>query len=121
VPVECLSAGRPVIGIDAGGLRESVVGWRPWLGSNLVPTEHTGVFVPKDRCGDLSALVEAVRTFTTVEGNFDIATLKSRARLFSYERFFQAWASFLEEVGLQSTPQGTHGERVTAGGTRHEG
>jgi glycosyltransferase involved in cell wall biosynthesis len=37
VPVECLSAGRPVIGIDAGGLRESVVGFRPWQGSNLVP------------------------------------------------------------------------------------
>jgi hypothetical protein len=30
VAQKCLSAGRPVIGIDVGGLRESVVGWRPW-------------------------------------------------------------------------------------------
>lgn len=105
VPVECLSAGRPVIGIDAGGLRESVVGFRPWQGSNLVPTEHTGIFVPKDKCGDVTALVEAVRTFSDVEQRFDPATLKSRARQFSYPNFFKAWTSFLEEVGLRKAPR----------------
>ena len=120
VPVECLSAGRPVIGIDAGGLRESVVGWRPWLGSNLVPTEHTGVFVPKERCGDVSALVETVRTFCKVEGSFSAGTLKNRARRFSYDHFFAAWASFLEEVGLRKTTQPTGVEQATAVGAKHE-
>lgn len=120
VPVECLSAGRPVIGIDAGGLRESVVGWRPWLGSNLVPTEHTGVFVPKDRCGDISALVEAVRTFSEVEGNFNVGTLKNRARRFSYDHFFNAWTSFLEEVGLRRAHRPQGNERATAVGAKHE-
>jgi glycosyltransferase involved in cell wall biosynthesis len=120
VPVECLSAGRPVIGIDAGGLRESVVGWRPWLGSNLVPTEHTGVFVPKDRCGDPYALVEAVQTFSVVEGNFNAATLKNRARRFSYDQFFKAWTSFLGEVGLRRPPRPQGVERVTAVGAKHE-
>jgi len=120
VPVECLSAGRPVIGIDAGGLRESVVGWRPWLGSNLVPTEHTGVFVPKDRCGDVSALVEAVRTFMEVEGTFLTATLKSRALRFSYPHFFKAWTSFLEEVGLRRVPQPQVSERVSVVGATNE-
>lgn len=120
VPVECLSAGRPVIGIDAGGLRESVVGWRPWLGSNLVPTEHTGVFVPKDRCGDISALVAAVRTFSEVEGNFNVGTLKNRARRFSYDHFFNAWTSFLEEVGLRRAPRPQGNERATAVGAKHE-
>ncbi len=119
VPVECLSAGRPVIGIDAGGLRESVVGWRPWLGSNLVPTEHTGVFVPKERCGDVSALVETVRTFCKVEGSFSAGTLKNRACRFSYDHFFAAWASFLEEVGLRKTTQPTGVERATAVGAKH--
>ena len=119
VPVECLSAGRPVIGIDAGGLRESVVGWRPWLGSNLVPTEHTGVFVPKERCGDVSALVETVRTFGQVEGSFSVATLKNRARQFSYDHFFQAWTSFLEEVGLRNAAQPAGSERATAIGAKY--
>ena len=114
VPVECLSAGRPVIGIDAGGLRESVVGFRPWQGSNLVPAEHTGIFVPKDKCGDVTALVEAVRAFGDVEQRFDPATLKSRARQFSYATFFKAWASFLEEVGLRKAPRQSNVERVAA-------
>lgn len=120
VPVECLSAGRPVIGIDAGGLRESVVGWRPWLGSNLVPTEHTGVFLPKDRCGDPDALVEAVQTFSIVEGNFNAATLKNRARRFSYDHFFKAWSAFLGEVGLRRPPRPQGVERVSAVGAKHE-
>jgi glycosyltransferase involved in cell wall biosynthesis len=120
VPVECLSAGRPVIGIDAGGLRESVVGWRPWLGSKLVPAEHTGVFVPKDRCGDVSALVDVVRTFRGVEGQFCVATLKNRALRFSYPNFFHAWASFLDEIGLRNSPAHGGGERVAAGGSKHE-
>jgi len=115
VPVECLSAGRPVIGIDAGGLRESVVGFRPLQGSNLVPAEHTGIFVPKDKCGDVTALVEAVRTFSDVEQRFDPATLKSRARQFSYPNFFKAWTSFLEGVGLRKAPrQQPNVERVAA-------
>lgn len=114
VPVECLSAGRPVIGIDAGGLRESVVGFRPWQGSNLVPAEHTGIFVPKDKCGDVTALVEAVRAFGDVEQRFDPATLKSRARQFSYANFFKAWTSFLEEVGLRKAPRQSNVERVAA-------
>ncbi len=100
VPVECLSVGRPVIGIDAGGLRESVVGWRPWQRSNLVPSEHTGVFIRKDRCGDPLAIVEAVTAFLQVEGEFNAETLTARARRFRYSNFFKAWTSFLEEVGL---------------------
>jgi glycosyltransferase involved in cell wall biosynthesis len=120
VPVECLSAGRPVIGIDAGGLRESVVGWRPWLGSSLVPAEHTGVFVPKDRCGDVSGLVEAVQAFREVEERFSVATLKNRARRFSYNNFFGAWSAFLREVGLEKAPLLSGAERATAVGAENE-
>lgn len=121
VPVECLSAGRPVVGIDAGGLRESVVGWRPWLGSNLVPTEHTGVFVPKGFCGDVSALVAAVRTFREVEGDFLVTTLKSRALRFSYPNFFRAWASFVDGAGLMRNPRREGVEQGTAVGAKNEG
>jgi glycosyltransferase involved in cell wall biosynthesis len=107
VPVECLAAGRPVIGIDAGGLRESVVGYRPWQDSNLVPSEHSGVFIPKDRCGDASALVEAVRAFFEVEGMFNAEVLKARAEGFSYPHFFAAWSDFMNQLGLSAPPANT--------------
>ena len=119
VPVECLSSGKPVIGIDAGGLRESVVGWRPWQHSNLVPSEHTGVFIAKDRCGDPSAIVEAVTAFCAVEGDFSTETLKARARRFSYSNFFKAWASFLEEAGVsERLSEGSLSPRNAVGGVK---
>lgn len=99
VPVECLSCGKPVIGVDAGGLRESVVGWRHWQDKSLVPSQHTGVFVPKERCGDPDAIVEAVRAFFDVEGEFRVETLKARAREFSHARFFEEWGVFLRHAG----------------------
>ena len=114
VPVECLSSGKPVIGIDAGGLRESVVGWRPWRDKNLVPMEHTGVFVPKERCGDPEAIVDAVRAFCDVENVFNANTLKARARQFGYARFFQEWESFLRDSHVMKSDagRGAQAERV---------
>jgi glycosyltransferase involved in cell wall biosynthesis len=100
VPVECLSAGKPVIGIDAGGLRESVVGWRHWKDKSLVPSQHTGVFVPRERCGDPAAIVDAVRAFREAEAMFSVDTLKARAREFSHARFFEEWRHFLQGVGV---------------------
>lgn len=100
VPVECLSSGKPVIGIDAGGLRESVVGWRYWQDKSLVPSKHTGVFVPKERFGDPDAIVDAVGAFLDAEGMFSVDTLKARAREFCHARFFEQWSDFLRGVGV---------------------
>lgn len=111
VPVECLSSGKPVIGIEAGGLRESVVGWRYWQGKNLVPTEPTGVFVPKEKRGDPSALVDAVRAFQGVEGLFSSETLRARARQFSHARFFGEWEAFLRDTGLRGVAPESPTER----------
>ena len=100
VPVECLAAGRPVIGVEAGGLRESIVGYRPWQHSALVPEKHSGVFIPKDRCGDTDAVCEAVHAFCRVEEAFNQATLRARASEFSYASFFSSWESFSKSIGL---------------------
>ena len=100
VPVECLAAGRPVIGVEAGGLRESIVGYRPWQHSALVPEKHSGVFIPKDRCGDADAVCEAVHAFCRVEEAFNQATLRARASEFSYASFFSSWESFSKSIGL---------------------
>jgi glycosyltransferase involved in cell wall biosynthesis len=92
IPVECLAAGKPVIGLDAGGLRESSVGFRPWQDSELVPSRHTGVCVPKEGSGSVEALTHAVELFIQLEGGFTSETLQARARLFSYSEFFRAWS-----------------------------
>lgn len=100
VPVECLAAGRPVIGVEAGGLKASIVGYRPGVDSKLVPEKHSGVFIPKERYGDPQAVIEAVESFCDVEHLFDGLTLRARAREFSYSSFFAAWERFASSLGL---------------------
>ncbi len=120
VPVECLASGRPVIGVEAGGLRESIVGYRPWQHTALVPEKHSGVFIPKERYGDAEALGEAVRAFCLVEEAFDPATLRSRASEFSYASFFSAWEAFAKSIGI--APEGDSSERGVIGNqSRAEG
>jgi glycosyltransferase involved in cell wall biosynthesis len=100
VPVEVLAAGKPVIGVDAGGLRESIVGFRPWRDSAIVPEKHHGVFIRKDRCGDAQAMQEAIKIFCSVEGAFRPDVLRARANEFSYRSFFAAWSSFARSIGI---------------------
>jgi glycosyltransferase involved in cell wall biosynthesis len=67
--VEAQAAGRPVIGVDAGGLRETVVPGR------------TGVLVPP---GDARALARALREDLT---RFEPEEIRAHAARFSRERF----------------------------------
>jgi glycosyltransferase involved in cell wall biosynthesis len=67
--VEAQAAGRPVVGVDAGGVRETVIPGR------------TGVLVSNDRPG---ALARALRDDLT---HFDPHDLRAHARAFSREAF----------------------------------
>jgi glycosyltransferase involved in cell wall biosynthesis len=67
--VEAQAAGRPVVGVDAGGLRETVVPGR------------TGVLVPP---GDARALARALREDLT---RFEPEEIRAHAARFSRERF----------------------------------
>jgi glycosyltransferase involved in cell wall biosynthesis len=100
VPVEVLSCGRPVIAVDAGGVGESVIGYRPWLGSHLVDKRECGVFIPKSGFGEVAPLSAAVRRFCEEEKRFEIGAAKKRATDFSYPNFFSAWAAFAQAVGI---------------------
>jgi glycosyltransferase involved in cell wall biosynthesis len=68
--VEAQAAGRPVLGVDAGGLRETVV------------AGETGVLVPE---GDTEALAEALRE--TDFSRFDPARARANAERFSPAAF----------------------------------
>lgn len=91
VPVECLAAGRPVIGLYDGALRETVTGMKPWDRSWVDGTPSTGVFIPRSKAGDVAALIESVKTFIAREGDFSVRACVEQARTFSAERFFDAW------------------------------
>jgi glycosyltransferase involved in cell wall biosynthesis len=67
--VEAQAAGRPVVGVDEGGMRETVV------------QGHTGVLVPP---GDVSALARALRGDLT---RFDPEEIRAHAQQFSREAF----------------------------------
>jgi glycosyltransferase involved in cell wall biosynthesis len=100
VPVECLAAGRPIIGLDAGGLRDSMVGLRPWIRSHLVVEDECGVFIPRSGYGDPAALQEAVRIFCREEHRFDPEVARRQAARFSYAHFFDSWNAFALRVGV---------------------
>ncbi len=101
VPVECMASGRPVIAVDAGGIRESAGENRPVRHSDLVLSNECGVFIQKRSHGDPAALVEAVRAYQSTRASFVSERIVERARQFSYQNFFAAWKQFAKQVGVE--------------------
>jgi glycosyltransferase involved in cell wall biosynthesis len=79
--VESQAAGRPVVAVDAGGARETIVPGK------------TGVLVPR---GDIDALAEALRE--TDFTRFDPAELSANAARFSSQAFGQRLMAEVERV-----------------------
>ena len=102
VPVECMAAGRPVIALYDGALRETVTGLKPWINSTLAAAQASGVFIQKrdDRQGQIEAITKSIQCFMRLEGEFRSEVCTKQARNFSEERFFQSWRSFEERAGL---------------------
>lgn len=103
IPVECMAAGRPVIGVDAGGLRDSVRGYRSWMNAPLVDGRYSGVFIPKRGYGDPQKMVEAVRLFCENEGAFGGAQCREAAAPFGYRYFQRSWEEFMGRAGLPTS------------------
>lgn len=100
VPVECLASGRPVIGVQAGGVSETVHG--PVVGSAgpTVPERASGVLIQKSQFGSAAALQRAVRFFCSHAGEFKPEFARARAREFCYERFFASWRNFAQGINI---------------------
>ncbi|MCX5495982.1 glycosyltransferase [Kaistia dalseonensis] len=84
VAVEALSAGLPLVVTDCDGPREIVDGG------------HFGTIVP---IGDTAAMTRAIDAALAMPG--DPAPRIERARIFSVEAGFNAWADLLDEVLAQ--------------------
>lgn len=94
VPIECMAAGRPVIGRFSGALRETVVGLRAWGSSPLAAEEATGVFFR----GDRRSLHAALDLFSRVETQLCARAAVSQAARFSVERFQREWGEMLRRL-----------------------
>ncbi len=98
IPLECMAAGRPVIGLQDGALRETLVGVKPWNVSALEPAHASGVFIKKRPSGagaELDSLLTSVYYFMQHEQEFQVDSSVRQARAFSPQRFFQAWEAFI--------------------------
>ena len=103
IPVECMAAGRPVIGLYDGALKESLIGLKPWDSLNSVDaSEASGVFIRKSRTSPVHALIESIGYFIDREEEFDHRVCIAQAEKFSVERFIDSWNAFAE-ANLPST------------------
>jgi len=96
VPIECMAAGRPVIGVREGALVESVAGisYEHLNRSAGSATEDlTGIFFQKKerRIDQAIEVRKAVDAFLQHEKRFSVSACVARAGQFSKERFVKEW------------------------------
>ena len=81
-PIEAQASGRPVIAYGKGGALETVIGFFPENAQE--PESSTGVFFAEPTP---ESLVEAIRTFESVESRFSSAFMRAQAERFDVSRF----------------------------------
>lgn len=108
IPLECMAAGRPVIALHDGALRETLRGVKPWDKSSIQPGSASGVFVQNRRregnARQLDSLISSVYYFIRHEEQFQVDSCVSQGQSFSPQRFFSAWDTFASAV-LDRSPQ----------------
>ena len=102
IPVEIMAAGRPVIGVYDGGLKETVRGLKPWANSSVDIENATGVFFEKGR-DPAEGLKAAVSVFKQYESNFSPRACTEQAKRFDLRRFVVDWSELLAKHGLADT------------------
>ena len=105
MPVECMAAGRPVVGFATGGLLETVRGVRisrekhpELLGHQIREFGYTGVLI--DQHADrVKALRQAVEYFKLYEPCFSSDACRRQAGKFSFEAFKVSWEQVVSDCG----------------------
>jgi glycosyltransferase involved in cell wall biosynthesis len=92
IPVECMAAGRPVIGIKAGGLIETCA------------SPETALFFPPANDEQIiQGIIRAVNDFEKRESSFDPRSLRKQAEKFSQANFFGSWKRFVQQFLVMDT------------------
>ena len=108
VPIECMAAGRPVIGVFDGGLKESLAGAKPWeRRAGPLKEGLSGVFIKPEK-DLLSSVISSIYFFIEHEEHFPPQACRRQAARFGVKEFFQHWQ--LEMQGILS--RAPHSPRV---------
>ena len=95
IPVEVQAAGRPVIGFDRGGIRESIIGAR--IGAT-VPANATGVYLSSRAQNPIDEVKKGVEFFIANESKFLPSSCTSQAETFSPDRFKNEFLRLMSEI-----------------------
>lgn len=85
VPLEAMSAGRPVIALNKGGSLDSM------------KEGVTGVFFKEQTVDSLSDAIRRFETLNQVQGKFDPDVIRKHAKEFDVERFKQRIKDYIEK------------------------
>ena len=92
-PVESMAAGKPVIGVQEGGLLETVGGRGPEVGKGLLITD-CGILVPKEP--EVVDVIEAVEWMTPKRVLAMRGSCEERAKRFDTALFLQKMRDVIE-------------------------
>ena len=60
----------------------------------------TGVFIPRNKYGNLPALIDAIKYFIGIEDSFTVEACVTQASRFSPQVFFKSWREFCLREGV---------------------
>lgn len=89
-PIEAQASGRPVIAFGRGGALETVQGF--FSGDATCVESYTGVFFKEQSA---NSLLEAIRTFESVESRFCPTYIRSQVERFDTSRFRTEMGAFI--------------------------
>lgn len=84
IPVECQAAGTPIIALDRGGSRETVVGYKSWS-QKRENHQYTGVLIKRSEFLSQEILLKAINTLKEIDINPDDCI--KHAKSFNKKRF----------------------------------
>jgi glycosyltransferase involved in cell wall biosynthesis len=108
VPVEAQSCGRPVIAYGGGGALESVAEFDPLIGAD--PEYSTGLFFREQ---SVSALIDAMQRFETIENRFSPIYIRNHSRRFDESCFRTDLSRFIRDKYAEYRSQ-EHASRACA-------
>jgi glycosyltransferase involved in cell wall biosynthesis len=101
VPVEAQAAGRPVIALESGGARETILGYTIGSNNELTSKPYSGVFFKASK--DMTEeLIDAVKFFIKNEELFTIENCVNQGMKFSPLLFANSWGKFIAQQGFSA-------------------
>lgn len=98
IPLESMASGRPVIGACQGGLGETSIGYKAWLGDWATPVEQCTGVAMAPWLSAYEGLKDAIKVFENIEHRLKPSTCFGQAQQFAPARFYAGWEATVQKV-----------------------